>query len=246
MLTIPVRDTIAATRRAAIVRLDLRGGSFRYRAGQAAYLRPHGERKRRPFSIASAPEQTAADGLLEFLVQTDASGDSPIPRAHLEPGTLVDVEGPIGVFRFPAHPAERRFLFIAGGIGIAPLRSMLWHALLTERNGQIAVVYSGRSPDDFAYIDELESLAASGRISLYRTVTRSADRGWTGRRGRIDAACVAPLIAPGETLCFVCGPPALIGELPRLLTALGVRDDQILMEQWETGVERREASGERR
>lgn len=231
MLTLPIRESIAATPRANIIRLDLQGQPFFYRAGQAAYLHPEGTARRRPYSIASAPEQTAQDGMLEFLVQNDATGDSGMPTDAMQPGTLVKVEGPLGSFQFPEHPQERHFLFIAGGTGIAPLRSMLWHALLAEKDGRIGLTYSVRSPDEFAYLNEFETLAANGRITFHHTVTRNASEGWTGRQGRIDASYLKPLIAPGETLCFLCGPPALVGDIPAILQELGVGRKQILMEQ---------------
>jgi NAD(P)H-flavin reductase len=232
MLTLPIRESIAATPRANIIRLDLQGQPFSYRAGQAAYLHPEGSARRRPYSIASAPEQTAQDGLLEFLVQTDADGSSGIPKDAMKPGTRVKLEGPFGSFQFPEHPHERRFLFIAGGTGIAPLRSMLWHALLAENDGRIGLTYSVRSPDEFAYLGEFETLAANGRITFHHTVTRNASEGWTGRQGRIDASYLKPLITPGETLCFLCGPPALVGDTPPLLRELGVRDEQIKIDSW--------------
>jgi NAD(P)H-flavin reductase len=210
----------------------LGGEPFSYRAGQAAYLQPQGAGKRRPYSIASAPEQTSTTGLLEFLVQTDADGSSGLAKGVIEPGTLVTVEGPMGTFLFPEHPLERHFLFIAGGTGIAPLHSMLWHALLAERDGRITLIYSVRSPDELAYLSEFEGLAAARKIDFHHTVTRAASEGWTGRQGRIDAAYLRPLVVPGDTLCLLCGPPALVGEIPELLQDLGVERGQILMEQW--------------
>ncbi|HTL01777.1 MAG TPA: FAD-binding oxidoreductase [Vicinamibacterales bacterium] len=221
-----------ATPRAHIVRLDLQGEPFSYRAGQAAYLQPQGVAKRRPYSIASAPEQTSTTGLLEFLVQTDGDGSSGLARSVLEPGALVSLEGPMGSFQFPEHPRERHFLFIAGGTGIAPLHSMLWHALLAERDGHITLIYSVRSPDELAYLNEFEGLAAAKKIDFHHTVTRAASEGWTGRQGRIDANYLQSLVMPGDTLCFLCGPPALVGEIPELLHDLGVQKNQILMEQW--------------
>lgn len=232
MLTLPIRETIAATPRAHIIRLDLRGQPFSYRAGQAAYLLPEGAEKRRAYSIASAPEQTSMTGLLEFLVQTDADAASGVSKDVIQPGALVTVEGPLGSFQFPEHPRERHFLFIAGGTGIAPLHSMLWHALLAERDGHITLIYSVRSPEELAYLNEFEELASAHRIDFHHTVTRAASEGWAGRQGRIDTAYLKPLVTPGDTLCFLCGPPALVGEIPQLLQELGVQAGQILMEQW--------------
>ena len=214
------------------MRLDLGGAPFSFRAGQAAYLRPERAGKRRPYSIASAPEQTALTGLLEFLVQTDADGASGVSKAALQPGSLVSLEGPMGSFQFPERPRERHFLFIAGGTGIAPLHSMLWHALLAERDGHITLIYSVRSPEELAYQNEFVGLAAAKKIDFHHTVTRAASEGWAGRQGRIDMAYLKPLVTPGDTLCFLCGPPALVGELPTLLHDLGVQKHQILVEEW--------------
>ncbi len=231
MPTFLIRDAIPATPRAHIIRLDPGGQAFAYEAGQAAYLQPEGADKRRPYSIASAPEETARHGLIEFLVQTGVEGSGLAPEL-VRPGTPVAVEGPIGSFTFPAHPRERHFLFIAGGTGIAPLRSMMWHVLLTEREGKVGLIYSVRSPEELAYREAFQRLEDEGRIDFRFTVTRAAADGWTGRQGRIDASCLDGLITPGDTLCFLCGPPSLVGEIPRQLRELGVADEQIRVEQW--------------
>ncbi len=233
LLTLPITDSRPETPRAYIIRLDLQGQAFAYRAGQAAYVQPAGAAKRRPYSIASAPEETARHDALEFLVQTDMSGASGLLPNLIKTGTLAMVDGPLGSFVFPAeHPQEKNYLFIAGGTGIAPLRSMLWHALLAERPGQIGLIYSVRSPEEFAYRDEFEKLAADGRITFHRTVTRATVDSRGVRQGRIDADCLNGMIDPGNTLCFVCGPPALVGDMSPQLEALGVRGDQIRMERW--------------
>ena len=119
-------------------------------------------------------------------MQTGPEGSSGLAPELVRPGTPVAMDGPLGSFTFPAHPRERRFVFIAGGTGIAPLRSMLWHTLLAERDGQVALIYSVRSPEEFAYMQEFQRLEDEGRIEFRHTVTRAATDGWLGRQGRID------------------------------------------------------------
>ena len=109
---------------------------------------------------------------------------------------------------------------------------MLWHTLLAERDGHASLIYSVRAPEEFAYMDEFQRLADERRIDFRHTVTRAAAEGWVGRQGRIDVACLDGLIEPGATLCFVCGPPALIGEIRPQLMDLGVAADQIRIENW--------------
>jgi ferredoxin-NADP reductase len=230
VVTLPIRDVQPATPRARILRLDLQGGTFPYLAGQAVLIAAHGTPVRKPYSIAGSPEDARRDGYLELLVGVDVNG-SPGPHLALAPGAHVDVEGPVGSFTLPAEPEERRLAFIAGGTGIAPIRAMLHHAL-TLPDSQIGVFYSARTPDEFAYQDELKTLAAAGRIELRQTVTRTTDDGWQGPRGRIDRDELRRLIHDPETLCFVCGPPSLVAEMPKLLGDLGVERRRIRLEEW--------------
>jgi ferredoxin-NADP reductase len=232
MLRLSIHDAAPMTPRAYTVNLALEGQPFVYRAGQAAYLQPLGAAKPRPYSIASAPEETMRNGFLRFLMQTGTDGVSGVSPDLLRPGIEVSVDGPLGSFTFPEHPRERNYVFIAGGTGIAPLRSMLWHALLAERPGRIGLIYSVRAPEEFAFLAEFEQLGAEGRIDFRHTVTRTASESWTGRQGRIDLSCLTDMIVPGDTLCFLCGPAGLVGEIPPQLMSLGVTADQILMEQW--------------
>lgn len=229
MLTLPIRELLPATPRARIARLDLAGNTFDYAPGQAVAIAAHGAEKRRPYSIASAPEDAKRDRWLELLIGVDADGTA--PHLVLEPGALVDVEGPLGSFIFPAAPEERRFVFIAGGTGIAPLRAMMRRALhLPHRN--IGLFYSVRTPDEFAYEDELRRLAHDGEIELRQTVTRAVDADWAGARGRLNRAALEELVHDPATLCFICGPPALVDEIPRILEEIGIPRERIKIEEW--------------
>ena len=231
LLTKPIREVLPSTPRAAVVRISLEGSAFPYLPGQALLVGSHGNERRRAYSIADAPEQARLDDCLELLVGLDADGLAG-PHLTLEPGRLVDLEGPIGHFTFPEHPDERRFLFIAGGTGIAPLRSMLRHAL-TVPHDEIGVCYSARMPTEFAYAHELRELADRKRIDLELRVTRELPPGrWGGTRGRLGSADLAPLVHGRETLCFVCGQPALVQEIPKALEDLGVPRTRIRTEAW--------------
>jgi ferredoxin-NADP reductase len=143
----------------------------------------------------------------------------------------IDVEGPVGSFEFPADPDETRFLFVAGGTGIAPLRAMLHEALARNRGWRLGVLYSARNPDEFAYAEELTRLARSGAITLLQTVTRADDGRWSGARGRITTEHVAEL-ADERTLCFVCGPHAFVETIVPLLRRAGASPGRIRVEDW--------------
>jgi ferredoxin-NADP reductase len=190
----------------------------------------HGREPRKPYSIAGSPQDARRDGWLELLIGVDQEGQAG-SHLQLEPGAQVDIEGPLGRFTFPTDPDAKRFLFVAGGTGIAPLRAM-FRECLWRGYDNVSVLYSARSPGDFAYETELRELAATGGLELLMTVTRDAESEWTGTRGRIGPELLGPLLHDRATLCFICGPRALVDDMPRLLTELGVESRRILIEEW--------------
>jgi ferredoxin-NADP reductase len=228
-LTLPVRDVLQATPRARIVRLDLGGREFAYEPGQAVTVGLPGER-RSPYSIAAAPHDALDDGCLELLIGTE--GNSPEFQETLRPGTLLDVQGPVGQFTFESRTGDRRFTFIAGGTGIAPLRAMLRHALRDPRN-EVSMVYSARTPDEFAYQEELQALSRTGRLDLQMSVTRHhGGRDWQAGRGRIGRDHVQQIVRHGRPVCFICGPTAFVAHTRRLLIDAGLPQDRVRVEQW--------------
>lgn len=191
----------------------------------------HDSPLRKPYSIASAPWELLATGVLHLLAQVDEAGAL---DPHLElaaPGTLIDLEGPFGTFGLPPALAGGPLLFVAGGTGIAPLRSILMERLSQPPVPAIAVVYSARTPEQFAYRAELEAMAQAGRIKLILTVSRLGE-GWDGRLGRIDEGLLQAAMPSGEACCLICGPPPLVSDTTGLLLRIGVSRDRILTEKY--------------
>lgn len=213
------------------IRVSLDGRPFPYKAGQAAWLGvdPHGELT--PYSIASAPDETRRHGWLQFLVKVDAARRFGAVVESLRKGAEIYVGGPAGAFTFPDTPPEHEFLFVAGGTGIAPVRSMVLHALEATKAPIIRVLYSARQPNEFAYLGELRALARAGRIALELTLTGEGGR-WRYGRGRAGAAHLSRLGAGPSTLAFLCGPGAMVADLSSALESLGVPSRNIRTEQW--------------
>lgn len=231
-LVLRVASVRSATKTSRIVRLSLDGSAFRYRAGQAALIGPLDRADRVPFSIASAPEESATGGYLEFLIKVDGADRWGEDFEPLVRGRRMEVRGPRGSFVFPAEGREHRLLFIAGGTGIAPLRAMIRHAQLSSRPCRISLLYSARTPRDFAYLPELRRMASRGAIRLALTATRECTPRWSGDRGRIAAGPLSRLIDDPATLCFVCGPAAMVADVPPMLRAFGVDASRIKVEDW--------------
>jgi CDP-4-dehydro-6-deoxyglucose reductase len=231
MITVPVRQIARATPRIRLLHLDLRATELTFTAGQALMIGLSGSPLRKPYSIASAPWEVAKSGIMQVLVQVEDSGGL---DPHLElasPGTLLDLEGPFGSFGIPGR-VEHPMLFVAGGTGIAPLRSMLLEHLARPTQYPVNLIYSARSADEFAFRPELAALESAGRIATYFTVTRDEKPDWLGRRGRISEALLTEALPSADSTCLVCGPPQLVSDAAGLLVNLGVSAERILTEKY--------------
>ena len=227
-ISVAVRHVTKATPRTRIISLDLTTTSFPFNAGQAVMIGLHDSALRKPYSIASAPWEVEKSGVMQVLVQIEDSGGLDPHLELAEPGTRLDVAGPFGTFVMPTDGDP--LMFVAGGTGIAPLRSIMMARLARPSAPPMVLVYSVRSPDEFAFRAELEALQIAKRIDMHFTVTR--DEKWTGRRGRIDQELLKDALPSAGAHCLVCGPPQLVSDATALLRALGVDASRIQIEHY--------------
>jgi NAD(P)H-flavin reductase len=235
VITVPVVDVRAVTPRSRLLTVALNEHRLPFVPGQAVMLGAHGRSERRPYSVACSPEYALDTGVLELLVSVEPDGSAGTNLGRPAVGMLVDVEGPFGGFTLPTTIGDR-VLFVAGGTGIAPLRSMLDHLLRQRASGiapKLSLLYSARRRDEFAFIDELQAHADAGTLELHQTVTREEGSEWAGRRGRIGREHFeAVLHDPSTTFCVACGPDALVRETVATLRALGVPEANVRTESW--------------
>jgi ferredoxin-NADP reductase len=230
VLTLPVRSVIDTTPLTRLIRLDLGPHPFVFQAGQAALIGTHGQTERRPYSIASSPDDAVRHHRLEFLVKVDALGTIGPHLAAVAPGARIDLEGPSGAFTLgPALMPS--YLFVAGGTGISPLRAMLRHLIAADTGATLSVLYSARAPEEFAFRDELERLARRHLIQVHLTVTGQAQT-WEGIRGRISLEALERALPSKDAVCYLCGPPAMVEDVPPLLRRLGVPSGHVRTEEW--------------
>lgn len=218
-----------ATPTSRVVRVALDAAPFAYRAGQSASIAV-GDAALTPYSIASAPCETTRCGWLEFLVKVDGSSRFGAIVSELPPGTPLVIEGPAGTFSLPDPLHSGHCLFVAGGTGIAPLRSMIRQIVGTGARAAIDLLYAARSPEEFAYLDELQGLARDRRVSLALTLTGDAGE-WAHGRGRPGVDHLKGLVRD-ETLAFLCGPRAMVQDVTAALQSIGLRRDRIRFEDW--------------
>ena len=109
---------------------------------------------------------------------------------------------------------------------------MVRHLIAADAGITVSVLYSARFPEEFAFRDELERLARRGLIQLHLAVTGQAATAWDGLRGRIAKEALARALPSKETVCYLCGPPAMVEDVPPLLRQLGVPSSQVRTEEW--------------
>jgi ferredoxin-NADP reductase len=179
----------------------------------------------RPMSLACSPTRD----YLEYGVRI---GTTPWKHAFvaLKAGDEVMVEGPAGHFLLdPGRPA----VFVAGGIGITPLKGMVEYATDAGLAIPLRLLYSNRSGAEIAYRAELDALAAANpRLRVEHTITRE-DPGWGGRRGRVDARMLADVAAGlKDPVYYVCGAPGLVESVRATLAGAGVPEADVRFEHF--------------
>lgn len=207
---------------------------FVFEAGQFAWLVTGASPwspQRHPLSIASAAPGGPA-GEIEFAIRAVGDWSSTLVPS-LGPGTRVWVDGPFGAFTLDRRPAAG-FVFVAGGIGIAPVLSML--RTLSDRGDRRPLVVFYSAPDEtrLAYRHELERLRADLDLHIVLVLTRSNSDGSALATGRISEPLLRRHLPPGyeRHRCFLCGPPAMMDAMAASLVRLGVARDAIETERF--------------
>lgn len=143
------------------------------------------------------------------------------------PGTMLGVRGPFGT-SWPVAAAEGSDLVIlAGGIGLAPLRPLIYQVLANRsRFGAVCIFYGARTPDEILYRDELEQWRGRFDLTVEVTVDR-AGPDWLGRVGVVTKLLASKGFSPPDTLACLCGPEIMMRYAVLALHDQGVGDQQI-------------------
>lgn len=149
---------------------------------------------------------------------------------ELRPGDRFAVRGPYGN-GFPMDSYEgQNLVFVAGGIGLIPLRSCIMYAFDNrDRYGEIEIFYGARTPRDLMYTDALRTWEKTPDFDCHLTVDRPDD-GWKGHTGVVGSLFKLPGVRmPVEdTTVFICGPPVMFRFVLRDLQAMGFSDRQMV------------------
>jgi NAD(P)H-flavin reductase len=149
---------------------------------------------------------------------------------ELKPGDKFAVRGPYGN-GFPMEDYYGQSLvFVAGGIGLIPLRSCIVYALANrDKYDRIQIFYGSKSPKELMYVANLREWEKSAGVECYLTVDSSAD-GWTGNVGVVGSLFKKPdvTVSVKNTTAFVCGPPIMFRFVIKDLFDLGFQEQNIV------------------
>lgn len=207
-------------------------GKFEYMSGQFAEVSVLGVGEA-PISITSSPTRPEA---IEFSIRR--VGELTNALHELEPMDKIGIRGPFGN-SFPLEEMQgKNLLIIGGGIGLAPLRSVILNVFDNRaKYGKIDIIYGARSPQDLVFTSEYEEWQAVANTRLHLTVDRG-DEEWKGNVGLVPTFLKEINPSPENTTSITCGPPIMIKFVIEALNELGFSSEHII-----TTLERRMKCG---
>jgi NAD(P)H-flavin reductase len=149
--------------------------------------------------------------------------------AKLKAGATVGVRGPFGT-SWPVVPAQGAdVVFVAGGLGLAPLRPAIYHVLANRhRYGRVVILFGSRNPKDLLYRRELERWRQRLDVDIEVTVDH-ADADWRGNVGVVPTLIPRVDLDPHDTIALVCGPEVMMRFTISALLEAGVLSDRIYL-----------------
>jgi NAD(P)H-flavin reductase len=180
-----------------------------------------------PISVSSSPRKK---GSFEMVIRN--VGKVTAALHQLAPGDTVGVRGPFGT-SFPMEECKGKdLLFIAGGIGLVPLRSAINFALENRKDyGSIFILFGCTDPSVRLFTDELEKWSASGDALFLESVDRPGSSKWNGNVGVITTLIpkIKDRLRPAATKAFIVGPPVMYKFVIIELRKLGFSDEDIIV-----------------
>jgi 3-phenylpropionate/trans-cinnamate dioxygenase ferredoxin reductase subunit len=207
-------------------------GGLPFRAGQFAWLKIGSSSfvfEEHPFTISSTAEKPDRK---EFTIK--ALGDFSELLRGLRPGRRVFLDGPYGRFTSDGLESSEGFIFIAGGVGVTPMLSML--RTMADRGDQRrhCLLLGARSLDDMMLRAEVEQLQRELDLEVVQ-ILESPPPGWDGESGRIDAELLEKYLPhhARQHDYFLCGPPPMVVAVAKQLRDRGIAPGRIHTERFE-------------
>ena len=173
-----------------------------------------------PFSFSSSASRSDS---VAFTIKE--LGDFTRTIKDLKPGQPVYLDGPFGAFSIDRHPTAQSYVFVAGGIGITPMMSML--RTLADRGDRrsLLLFYANNTWEDVAFREEIDSLRQRLNLQVVH-VLRDPPEGWQGEQGFVSRDLLARYLPTERSRdafeVFICGPKPMMDSVETALVELGV------------------------
>ena len=176
-----------------------------------------------PFCISSSP--TRRDHL-EFALQRVGKVTNALHRLGV--GAEIGFRGPYGN-SFPLDFLQgKNLVFVAGGIGLAPVRSLIWNVIDNRDKYEKAdIIYGARSPSDLCFKYDLDTWGKDKTVNMVTTVDKG-DESWTGKVGFVPQVLEQVAPSASNAVAIVCGPPIMIRFTFPVLEKLGFIPEQMI------------------
>jgi len=177
-----------------------------------------------PLSVCSAD---ADSGRFELCVRR--AGSLTAAMHSLGAGDTVGIRGPFGK-GFPVEQMrDMDVLVVAGGIGLAPLRSLIQHVLRNRDDfGRLSIVYGTRTPEQMLFAGDIRDWESAERTEVLVTVDEASE-GWDGRVGVVTGPLTELMIETSNTVAAVVGPPVMYRFVLAALRGMGIPDEQTFL-----------------
>jgi len=216
------------------------GQYFYYTIPTLKYPDPRGTT--RHFTISSSPTEGP---ILRLTTRVREESGFKKTMDGLEIGAVIDGEGPNGTFMMEEADLGPH-IFIAGGIGITPFRSMIKYIIDRNLKTEIYLIYSNSMPEEAAFRIEIETWAKTYpniKVSMTMSHMEESHETWSGSTGRVDEAMLKTLIGKWKTSAssslkienctwWVCGPPAFPDAMDEVLAKMNISPDKIRSEKF--------------
>jgi ferredoxin-NADP reductase len=208
---------------------------LRFTAGQYILLTVPTTPQKKSYSITTSPSTEHA---FELMIELAPQGHGVKYLTSLQPGDEIKFMAPVGLFTLaapesPIGQAEKAFVFIATGSGIAPFKSILEDLLISKNEQRPIILYWGlRYAEDQFWFNEFQQLAQQHKNFTFHPTLSKAPDNWQLCRGRVTDCLLIHPMPVEQAGYYLCGSSAMIGDVKELLTKQGVPAQHIHHEKF--------------
>jgi glycine betaine catabolism B len=203
-----------------------RSPDFSYEAGQYIMAKIS-DKLFRFFSISSSPTEAS---YIEFTTRMSGS-DYKNALDMLKAGDTVNISGPFGNFTY--NEEYKKIIFLSGGIGITPIRSIMKYISDKKVDADIVLLYGNKNEEGIAFKKDLEDISIGNKMRVVHVLSDPVPT-WAGYRGYITKDIIKKEVPDyADRIFYVCGPPGMVAALNKTLDELKSPKENIKLENFE-------------